>query len=109
MKNSNWFITNTYDVVPYCTPPALAGCYAIYGLNYLTGEKRLIYIGTSKNLQKRIPQHNTNNYLVSDIKKGIYEIPLFKIKLISNTNKRLETEQRLIKRLKPFYNKQYTR
>ncbi len=102
-KDTGWFVTNTYDVVLYCTPPIYSGCYAIYLLDHIEHSKKLLYIGTAQNLKQRLSSHEILRTL--DYFRSPNEIPYIKIKLISNKETRMLTEKKLINRLLPPLNK----
>ena len=103
-------------------PPNEPGFYAIYLQNFETSKSELVYIGTAKDLKKRIESHE-----IIRILGLLYEYPIhinvkckiFKSKLPHrrsngwhNKNSQLDNERHLIeagliKRLQPKLNKQW--
>lgn len=78
------------------------GVYLIFIANYLTKEKRLIYVGSSKNIRNRIEKHNkwhTWFSLLEDF-EFIYD-------MCRECENNIEFEKWLIKRLHPKLNKQH--
>ena len=82
--------------------PEDPGVYAIYILNYVKKESRLIYIGMAVNLEKRLKKHEIRKVLNALLEYP--EIPYIKVKVIQDYRKRFETERWLIDRLQPKAN-----
>lgn len=84
--------------VPTClnNVPNISGVYALYS------DDRLIYIGSSGFLRKRIRIQVITNF------KGV-KITRVKFRIISHSSnyKRLQFERKLIERLNPIFNIQY--
>lgn len=116
VKNG-WFC-----VTDYChVPPDKPGFYAIYLQNLETNQSELVYIGTAKNLKRRLYGHEVVRML-----NCLYEYPIhvnikcrvFEPNLLSRRtlgwhnkqdqadNERLLIEANLIKRLQPKLNTQ---
>ena len=114
VKNG-WFC-----ITDYChVPPDKPGFYAIYLQNLQTNNSELVYIGTAKNLKRRL-----NNHEVVRLLNRMYEYPIhvnikcrvFEPNISSRRtlgwynkqdqadNERLLIEARLIKRLQPRLN-----
>jgi len=101
----NWGFTKTYNRVKYPVPPQLPGNYAIYSLDIFSRERKLLYIGTSYDLKRRLDTHPIYSILKTILTPN--EIPIFKIKTISNPEERFSLEKKLISRLNPPLNKIY--
>ena len=74
------------------------GVYAFYLMNVITCKKRLIYIGSSSAIGKRLKNHNLSN-------RG--KFPWFSVVKIKLCDNYLEIEKKLIKKLKPILNKTF--
>lgn len=117
VKNG-WFC-----ITDYChVAPSEPGFYAIYLQNLETFKDELVYIGSAKNLSRRIESHEIIRTL-----RSLYEYPIhinIKCKVFKSNlpyrrsngwfdknrqlnNERLLMEARLIKRLQPKLNKQW--
>jgi hypothetical protein len=53
---SDWFTENTYDL-NFKKTPNKSGVYLLVGINFMPITKNIIYVGSSKNLQKRYMNH----------------------------------------------------
>jgi excinuclease UvrABC nuclease subunit len=99
---STWHQCFTYDPSPYCSdPPNQPGVYIIYLINYILGRRRLVYIGSAKNLRKRLNRHTHG------ILKRNHIHPYLPIVFAKETDTYLSLEKRLIKKLKPILNKNF--
>lgn len=78
------------------------GVYIVFAYNFLTKKKRIIYIGSSSCVQKRIISHQYFDIWQSLLKKD--EIVLF---ICREIEENLQLERWLIRRLKPLLNKQH--
>jgi excinuclease UvrABC nuclease subunit len=98
---SNWHQCFTYDPSPYCfQAPNKPGVYAIFLLNYRKWRKRLLYIGSSSNLRKRLTRHHP--LLCRDTK-----LPYLTIAFARETNEYSLLEKKLIKKLQPILNRTF--
>jgi hypothetical protein len=86
--------------------PKTEGCYAIYlvpfntkTLGYRFDKPKLVYIGTAKDLRKRLDNHPVRCRFGRP-----YHMRTTKIRLICGKD-RFDLEKKLIKRLKPILNK----
>lgn len=99
-----WHQCYTYDPSPYCSdPPNKSGIYAIFIYNIAKNKKRLIYIGSSLNLKKRL--NRLSHSLISH--KIVF--PFLIIAFAIECENYLEKEKRYIKRLHPILNKQHNK
>ena len=93
-----WFVATDFcNIIPDAP-----GCYAIYLANIKTHKWELFYIGTAKNLERRLKKHAVVRVLrcLSDLPNLV----AIKCKIIEDSSVRLETERKLIKRLRPQVN-----
>lgn len=87
-------------VVSEFGPPIGKGVYAVCSLNVTTKEKELLYIGSSKNIQKRVLNPSHPYRILFNMAQ--YPVVIFtKSKLCDNY---IELEKLLIKRLQPKHN-----
>jgi len=93
-----WFCVSDYCHVVPNSP----GCYAIFIFNIETLKKKLIYVGTAKNLKIRLAKHEIVKVLNALIEMP--EIPYIMCKVIIDDSERKSTESRLIARLNPKAN-----
>jgi len=87
----------------YSIIPSLPGNYAIYSCSQNInkfGSPKLHYIGTARNLARRLSKHEVIRVLRSVTEDYIF----IKCCVITNTDKRLDREYNLIKRLRPGAN-----
>jgi len=97
MQNNNQeFHYKKWIMINFNYIPEMAGCYAFYIYSSVRNNYKLLYVGTSTNLKRRITAHNIYNRLKS--KKF-----LIKIRFINKH--RLKLEKYFIKRLHPTLNK----
>jgi excinuclease UvrABC nuclease subunit len=89
----NWFISEF-------GPPNLAGVYAVYSMNVITGYKQILYIGSSKNIHKRIM--NPNHVYRKLINESEYPVIIYTKHRITDDYNRLEIK--MINKLKPVFN-----
>jgi excinuclease UvrABC nuclease subunit len=78
------------------------GCYAIYRFNLDTQKKQIIYIGTAKNLDKRLSKHPVVRVLRALI--DFPDVVMIKCKTYLNKTQRILMEDKLINRIKPKAN-----
>jgi excinuclease UvrABC nuclease subunit len=81
-------------------PPAEPGVYCVFVHNLLTGKRRVLYIGSSHNIKKRV-LNNAHPYMKAFNSFKYPEMVATKTKVCEDY---LELERRLIQRLKPEYN-----
>lgn len=97
-----WYQCYTYDSSPYCCdPPLNSGIYAIFLFNSIKRNKKLIYIGSSKNLKQRL------NRLSHPVISRKNKFPYLTIVFALECTDYLKKEKRYIKRLKPSLNKMF--
>lgn len=90
---------NTYEK-NFCWIPQKAGVYIFVAFNSVTNTKRIVYIGSSNNLFRRYSGHNIPDKILS-IFNDTY--PLFYF--IELEKGFYDYEMKLIKKLKPIFNK----
>jgi len=85
-------------------PPDMPGVYAVVVYNAYTKSMDIVYIGSSRNIHKRVMNPNHPYRKLNDIISFPYFISV-KYKVCDNY---IDLEKSLIKRLKPKYNLQHT-
>jgi predicted GIY-YIG superfamily endonuclease len=95
---AHWYCVSDFT---FSAPPK-PGCYAIYWFDLITGEKKLIYIGTAQNLSQRLAKHEVKRVLFAllDLPKAVY----IKCREVEDERERLKLEKKLIKKLQPKAN-----
>lgn len=85
-------------------PPYKSGVYAIVRINFSTRERSILYIGSSRNISKRVlrPKHPYRMLIDSCVPPWVISI---KYKVCDNY---IEIERRLIQKLKPELNFQHS-
>jgi hypothetical protein len=101
-KPEKWHNANTYDT-NYMSPPSAPGVYMLVSSKYSFVRKKhirkILYVGSSKNLLKRYNNHEVFN----KIKDKYYYIQFyFRIE-----DDPINIERALIKMIQPKYNKQW--
>lgn len=85
-------------------PTTKCGVYAVMVFNPYTHESQIVYIGSAKNIKKRVlnPKH-PYRLAVNEVPFPFYVCVKYK-----ECDNYIELEKRLIKRLNPVFNKQFT-
>ena len=91
----SWNTSNQFDKT-YRPVPELSGVYVIFMFNYGSRRMRLIYIGSSKNLKKRISTHPI-------LSKKVFNTKLY----FMVCQDYFGIEKHLIKKHKPILNRTY--
>ncbi len=100
LQKNGWFTNNRYcDTNVSKELPETECVYIIYGIVFIPYSKEILYIGRSKNLKKRIRNHEVINTLLTF--NDHYQV-YFKETKNSNL-----LEKDLIKANKPIFNIQY--
>lgn len=98
-KHNKWYVVNGYMDInkAFYGYPNLPGIYAIYStILYPIITHKLVYIGTSKNLQNRLNNH--------EIIKALYALDFYvtvKCKVVYINQLRCLNEKRIISKLNP--------
>lgn len=104
-KNSNWRRSGGVEWWRNNPLPNSAGVYAIY-LN-----RKLVYIGSSANLRRRLNQHNivpsSPGYVRTNWGRLKVSLVHFKWKVTRRYGEHLMLEVRLIRRIRPQFNRQF--
>lgn len=108
---SNWLSTHSDDD-DYLNIKDCPAVYVIFFINWKTKERRLIYIGASIKLRKRLMQHKLKEWAryscTLRTKFGNADRVLVKYKPSESDPKYiLLLEKELIKKLRPQFNKQH--
>jgi excinuclease UvrABC nuclease subunit len=98
---SNWKTAVMDECSGKHVVPESAGCYAIKMLYQNRGYARIVYVGTSKNLKKRLVNHHIIHIVESITPYAI----ILKYKVIESNVDRRVLELKLIDKLKPVINK----
>lgn len=98
LLESDWNTENTYDK-NYKEIPSSSGVYLIVGVNFYPFDRKIIYVGSSKNLKQR-----NNGHSVINKYKSNYDHIQFYFKECGNC---LQFEIELIKKINPIYNFQH--
>lgn len=99
LVKNKWYCKNTYDS-NYKEPPARPGVYFFASLDPCTMHLEIVYIGSSTNLSQRYGVHRIPNLIENETPKK-YSIFYFKPMKTGF----YDYEMKLIKKLKPKYNK----
>lgn len=81
-------------------PPSRAGVYGVFIMNWNTKKEKVVYIGSSKNLNDRI--HKPTHHYMRLHRELLF--PLFVYTKIMLTDDYKEVEKALIKHFKPKFN-----
>lgn len=98
--SSRWNCFNTYDK-NYKSITHKSGVYLFVSVNLLTGDKKIVYVGSSTDLLLRYKSHNVRNKIESD--GGRFAIFYFK----EMEKGFYDFEIKLIKALSPIFNTQH--
>lgn len=80
-------------------PPNLPGVYAVCVANPYIRKERILYIGSSKNILKRV---NSNKHYYRKIFERLYNWPVYTKSIV--TDDYLRVEQILISHVRPLFN-----
>jgi excinuclease UvrABC nuclease subunit len=105
-----WQSVSSHDLGDWLKPvPYLSGVYVLYFLNPLTKKYDIVYIGSSGCIKKRILMHKMDNWARYSggiqTSFGFSHGIIIKFKVVQEYGKWLMDEAKLIRRLKPKFNK----
>jgi excinuclease UvrABC nuclease subunit len=96
-SNSKWrcYFPNSVNKVPEG-----CGCYVIFTCDHNYQNQKLIYIGSSMNIRRRLPGHE----ILKAARALTDDIICFKYRVVSDFYEMLDLEYALIKKLQPKAN-----